>query len=80
MVLVEQVTGYGVGAGDHMGVVPFPVGGMAAVGDVDKALQWQFGSQRPQYTQAADAAIKDANGPGCREQGLKIRQSAPGWF
>ena len=46
----------------HEGIAALAVGGVRVVGKVDEALVRQFGQQRAQHAQAADAAVEHADG------------------
>ena len=60
--LRQQMAGDGAGAFNHMGVIAFAVGRVAAVRHVHKVFKREFGAQRPQHAQAADAAVKHPDG------------------
>ena len=58
----NQVVGNGAGALQHKPVIAFAVGGMAAVGHIDKALMGHFCVQGAQHGKAADTAVKHTDG------------------
>lgn len=62
VVLRHQVRGDGVAALSDKFAAALAIGGVGAVGQIDKALVRQFGAQRLQHAQAANAAVEYADG------------------